>query len=478
MNRYGLAMSAVLIAAVTLVMARINVTAQTGPAGAATFTRDVLPILQKNCQNCHRPGQIAPMSLLTYREARPWARAMKNAVVARTMPPWFADPNYGHFQNERRLNQGELDTITKWADAGAPEGDPKDAPPPVLWPDGGWQIKPDLVVDGPTYDVPVKGIVEWTWFVVPAGFTKDTWVTSIEVLPSQPAVTHHVCLSYVQHTPDIQYNVPMLPRGVIQRDGEGNEIRQARGQRGGPEPGGQAAGQRGAGFPGILGVIFGRSAGTALIEECYEPGRPPADFRPYKAAKLIPAGTDIAVNVHYTPNGTAVKDHVRIGLTLAKTPPRRRYIAMSTAAPSDPSQFAIPPNDANWEAPPAVATFDHDVELVGLMPHMHVRGKAARFDLEYPDGRKETVLNIPRYDFNWQLWYDTSIKIPKGTTMKVYAWYDNSVGNKFNPNPNATVYYGDQTWEEMHFPSYGLVLDDLGVDPRKVVRSPQRGAGN
>jgi len=493
MHRYRLAIPALLFAVVTSPMINFDVRAQTAAAGSVTFHRDVVPILQKNCQICHRPGQIAPMSLLTYKDARPWARSIKNSVTSRTMPPWFADPNYGHFVNERRLTPGDIDTITKWADAGAPEGDPKDAPPPVQWPEGGWQIKPDYIVEGPTYDVPAKGIVEWTWFVVPGGFTKDTWVTSIEVLPSQLAVTHHVCLSYVQRSPDVPYNVAMLPR-AIQRDAEGNEIRPARGQRGeadrgdqagqrGADPGaaGRGRGGAGAGFPGILGVIFGRSAGTALIEECYEPGRPPADFRPYSAAKLIPAGTDIAVNVHYTPNGNPVTDHVRIGFTLAKEPPKRRYIAMSQASPSDPAHFAIPPNNPNWEAPPAVVTFDHDVELVGLMPHMHVRGKAARFDLEYPDGRKETILNVPRYDFNWQLWYDTSIKVPKGATMKVYAWYDNSVGNKFNPNPNAVVYYGDQTWEEMHFPSYGLVLDDPGIDPKKVVRTPlvpQRGAGN
>src|SRR5436309_13345480 len=191
------------------------------------------------------------------------------------MPPYFADPNYGHLLNERRLKPSDIDTITKWADAGAPEGDPKDAPPPVQWPEGGWQIKPDYIVEGPTYDVPPKGIVEWTWFVVPGGFTKDTWVTSIEVLPSQLAVTHHVCLSYVQHSPEVQYNVPILPRGVIQRDAEGNEIRAPRGQRGAPEQADQPAGQRGAGqrggaqggaaFPGVLGVIFGRSNGTSLI---------------------------------------------------------------------------------------------------------------------------------------------------------------------------------------------------------------------
>jgi hypothetical protein len=448
-----------------------------------TFNKDVLPILQKNCQGCHRPGQIAPMSLLTYKDARPWAKAIKNSVVTRAMPPWFADSNYGHFLNERRLNQTEIDAIAKWADAGAPEGEAKDAPPAVQWPDGGWQIQPDYIVEGPSYDVPAKGIVEWTWYVVPGGFTKDTWVTSIEVLPSQLAVTHHVCLSYVQHTPDIEYFKPVLPRAIL-RDENGNEIRTTGGQRGAPATGardGQAGGgaeQRGgAGVPGggVIAAIFGRSNGTALIEECYEPGRPPADFRPLNAAKLIPAGTDIAVNVHYTPNGAPVTDHVRIGFTLAKETPKRRYIAMSTSSPSEPNQFAIPPNNPNWQAPPAVVTFDQDVELVGLMPHMHVRGKAAKFDLEYPDGRKETILNIPRYDFNWQLWYDTAIKVSKGTTMKVYAWYDNSANNKFNPNPNATVYYGDQTWEEMHFPSYGLVLNDLNIDPRRVIRAAPLG---
>ncbi|MET0211781.1 MAG: cytochrome c [Vicinamibacterales bacterium] len=255
MNRCASARLALFVAAVVPVaMIGLDVTAQSAGFESVTFNRDVMPILQKNCQTCHRPGQIAPMSLLTYKDARPWARAIKNAVVARTMPPWFADPEYGHFRNERRLAQSDIDTIVQWSDAGAPEGDPKDAPPPVRWPEDGWQIKPDYIVEGPTYDIPVKGIVEWTWFVVPGGFTKDTWVTSIEVLPSQPAVTHHVCLSYVQHTPEIQYNVPMLPRGVIQRDAEGNEVRQGRGQ-GGPEAGGQASGRGagggrgGAGFP-------------------------------------------------------------------------------------------------------------------------------------------------------------------------------------------------------------------------------------
>src|SRR5215467_14687129 len=245
----------VIAAAVSGVAAAAGVHVGAQQAQAVTFHKDVEPILQKNCQGCHRPGQIAPMSLLTYANARPWARSIKNAVANRTMPPWFAEPNT-HVINDRRLTQSDVDTIVKWVDAGAPEGKATDAPPAIAFPDDGWRIKPDYIVDGPTYEVPAKGIVEWTWFVVPGGFTKDTWVTSIEVLPTQLAVTHHVCLSYLQHTPEVPYNVAMLPRGVIQRDADGNEIRTTGGQRGRPQGGGA--------FPGILGVIFGRSAGTAL----------------------------------------------------------------------------------------------------------------------------------------------------------------------------------------------------------------------
>jgi hypothetical protein len=451
MNRVLLTVSAVLVAAATVAIVHPGVvTAQSAASPAITFHKDVLPILQQSCQTCHRPGQIAPMSFLSYDTTRPWARAMKNAVLSKKMPPWFADSAFGHFTNDRSLKADDIETIVKWADAGAPAGDPNDAPPPIDWATDGWQIKPDLIVEGPAYEVPAKGTVEWTWIVVPGGFKEDTWVTSVEVKPSQLAVTHHVCLVYFPHDPNVPYNTPIAR--TVPRDEEGIEI-----GRGTP---GQAQ------FPTGSTTFLARGNG---IEECYEPGRMPADFRPYGAAKLIPAGTDIGVNVHYTPNGRAVTDHVQIGFTLAKQPPRRRYLALSTSAPQDRKAFAIPPGDPNWQSPQATVTFTRDVELVGLMPHMHVRGKAARFFLDYPDGRTDTILNVPRYDFNWQLWYDTSLEIPKGTKMRVLAWYDNSPDNKFNPNPKATVYYGDQTWEEMHFPSYGVVVDDITLTQKDVV---------
>src|SRR5437667_1064048 len=174
-----------------------------------TFNKEVLPILQKNCQTCHRPGQIGPMSFLTYQSTRPWAKAMKAAVLSRKMPPWFADPQYGHFANDRSLKQEEIDTIAQWVDSGAPKGDPNDAPPPVQWPENGWTTQPDLVLKGIPYTVsaaPNKNVIEWMTLVTPTGFTKDTWITSVEVKPSDLAVTHHICVSFVPHRPDAVYN--------------------------------------------------------------------------------------------------------------------------------------------------------------------------------------------------------------------------------------------------------------------------------
>ena len=457
MMRYGMTILRTALAGLVTVSAAMA-------AESPTFHKDVLPILQKNCQGCHRPGQTAPMSLLTYESARPWAKAIRQAVTTRKMPPWFASPEYGHFTNDKSLKQPDVDTIVNWVDSGAPAGDPKDAPAPVQWPDGGWAIKPDIIVEGPTYDVPAQAVVEWTWFIVPSGFTKDTWVTSVEVKPSQIPVTHHVCLMFVPHSPDVPYSTALLPRGEIQRDQDGVEIK---------KPG-----------QGVTPVLRLFAAGNG-IEECYEPGRGPSDFRPYGAAKLIPAGTDIAINVHYTPNGNAVTDHVQVGFTVAKETPQRRYLALSGSPSQDRNKFAIPPFDPNWQASPAEFAFAQDVELVGLMPHMHVRGKSNTFYLDYPDGRTETILDIPRYDFNWQQWFDTSIKVPKGTRLRVIAHYDNSPNNKFNPDPSKTVYYGDQTWEEMHFPSFGVVVNDLTWDQKRVLvrpaplqQQPQRSGAN
>src|SRR5499427_771447 len=173
-----------------------------------TFTKDVLPILQKNCQSCHRPGQIAPMSLLTYQDVRPWARDIKAKVEARQMPPWFAAPGHGDFRNNASLKQEDVDTIVKWVDNGTPQGDAKDAPAPIEWAANGWRIRPDVVVRGPEFRVPAhppKNVIEWTTFVIPSGFTKDTWITALEIKPSDLSVTHHICFSFIPHKDDVKY---------------------------------------------------------------------------------------------------------------------------------------------------------------------------------------------------------------------------------------------------------------------------------
>jgi hypothetical protein len=423
-----------------------------------TFSKDVLPILQKNCQSCHRPGQIAPMSLVTFRETRPWARSMKAKVESRQMPPWFADAAHGPFANDRSLSQKDIETIAKWADAGAPEGDPKDAPSPVEWPADGWQIKPDVIVRGPEFRVPAhtqNDVVEWVTYVLPSGFTKDTWVTSLEIKPSVLAVTHHICFTFQRHTPEAKYYVPQWSESP--RDDEGAAIKAE-------APDTTAA-------PRIGGAGSGRQAGTDVGGgfNCYVPGRAADDYRPFGAGKLIPANTDISVQVHYTPIGKEIVDRPLIGFTVADKAPAKRWMSYGIVG-GGPS-FAIPPNEGNYKSPPFDLTFTADVELVEFMPHMHVRGKSMTYHLVYPDGRDQVVLSVPKYDFNWQLLYQPAktIRVPKGTRMYVEAYYDNSKANRFNPNPERTVYLGRMTWEEMMAPFFGVLIDS-NVDPNQVLK--------
>ena len=439
-------------------------------SSAVTFSKDVLPILQKNCQSCHRPGQVAPMSLVTYQEARPWAKAMKAAVAMRKMPPWFADPKYGHFDNDRSLKQSDIDTLARWADTGAAEGDPKDAPAPVQWPKGGWGIQPEVVMDLPAHDVPAKGVLEWELIAFPAPFKDDTWVTSMEILPGDPSVVHHICFSFEKHQSATVYN--QYEWVQVPRDETGN-----------PTPGN-------SGFAELPNMtIATRAAGSTEVnfrhghptlkqnlDFCYLPGTTYDDYRPWNAGRFVPAGSDIVVSLHYTSNGKAVVDQTKIGFTVAKTPPPKKFLvegagedtpvkartaasARAAFAATYNPQFAIPPNDGNYLAPPMDITFLKDVEVVRLRPHAHVRGKSAEYKLLYPDGREEVVLNVPHYDFNWQLSYETALHIPKGTRMHFEFRYDNSVNNRYNPDPTRWVYQGFQSWEEMMAPNLGFLLD-------------------
>ena len=442
----------------------------TEASAPVTFTKDVLPILQKNCQSCHRPGQIAPMSFLSYKEARPWAKAIKAAVATRKMPPWSADPDYGHFTNDRSLKQSDIDTIVKWADSGAAEGNPNDAPAPIEWPKEGWGTQPDVVVDLPPHDVPAKGILEWELFAMPAPFKDDTWVTSMEILPGDLSVVHHICFSFEKHKPTTVYN--RYEWVQVPRDETGNPTP---GNSGFAELPGQIIASRDVGSTEVQ-LRPGRPTLKQNLDFCYLPGATFDDYRPWNAGKLVPAGSDNIVSLHYTPNGKTVTDRTRIGFTVAKTPPLKKFVVQGAGedtpvivptpastraafASSYNPEFAIPPNEGNFLAPPMDITFLKDVEIVRLRPHAHVRGKSTQYKVIYPDGREEIVLNVPHYDFNWQHSYATSLKLPKGARLHFEFRYDNSANNKNNPDPTRWVYQGFQSWEEMMAPNLGFLLD-------------------
>ncbi len=421
-----------------------------------TFTKHVLPILQKNCQSCHRPGEIAPMSFLTYESTRPWAKAIKSAVVTKKMPPWFADPQHGRFANDRTLATTDIDTLSRWADDGAPMGNPADAPPPVQWASG-WHVTPDHIVTIPSYTVPARGTVEWGYIVVPSGFTKDTWVTSIEIRPENRESVHHV-VSYVQ-----PYSAT-VPRGVFiwdQKKRDGNGV---------ATPGQAFLNPQvmtDSGQPVRLSeIINGEPAAV------YVPGGQPQDFAAHGAAKLIPANSDLVFNVHYQTTGTPVIENTRIGFKVAKEPPTMRFMtfARQPRGITDPKVFRIPAGEANWSSPPVEITFNTDAALVWMMPHMHARGKDMTYRLTYPDGRSEVPLSVPRYDFNWQLGYTPVIplKLTKATMLRVDAHFDNSAGNRGNPDPRTDVFGGTQTWEEMMNPWFGVVFDRR-IDPATLI---------
>ena len=380
---------------------------------SVTFNKDVLPILQKDCQTCHRPGEIGPMPLLTYQGTRPWAKAIKTAVLSKKMPPWFADPKHGQFANDRSLSPADVKTLAAWADEGAPEGNAKDRPAPVEWVDG-WNIRqPDLVVQMPVeYEVPARGTVEYTYMIVPTGFTEDKWVQAMEVRPSNRAVVHHANV-YIRRP-----GSPWLrkyPAGVaFVPDEQKNSS----------------------------------SAGAPLLDENvagFTPGKQTVVLTPGEA-KLIPAGSDIVFQIHYTPNGTALKDRTKIGFVFAKTPPEKRVARIYAANNS----FVIPPGAREYRVE-ASTTLQADSVLVSLKPHMHLRGKSMEFRAVYPTGEKEILLDVPQYSFNWQLEFILAHPktLPKGTRLEVTAAFDNSPDNPWNPDPTKAVRWGDQTWEEM-----------------------------
>ncbi len=399
-----------------------SISATTPPASkpdAVTFNKDVLPVLQKNCQNCHRPGEVAPMSFLTYKDTRPWAKAMKAAVVSRVMPPWFADPGYAHFANERKLSDPDIQTIVAWADGGAVEGDAKDKPAPVTFQDG-WNIKPDMIIEMPKdFEVPATGTVNYQNVLVKVNFPEDKWVIAAEMRPGNPQVLHH------------GRAIVRPPTSTFMKDAIPGE------------------------FYETGSVTTGKQEGVDLLGK-FNPGLGAQDFSLFDSAKFVPKGSDIVFNLHYTSIGKPTRDRAKVGLVFAKHPPALRHFTHN-----GPTAFnlAIPAGDNNAEIVSEMTT-NVDMKLEYLQPHMHLRGKDYELRVVYPAGKSETIFKA-KWDFNWQIGYDLAkpLALPKGTRIIGIAHYDNSANNKYNPDPKKLVTWGDQNWDEMQNCFVGVLID-------------------
>jgi hypothetical protein len=424
-----------------------SVSVNAAPAATPTFNKDVLPLLQKQCQECHRPNSIAPMSFLTYKDTRPYARAIEKAVVARTMPPWFADPSVGHFKNTKLLTDAEIDIISAWAKNGAPEGDPKDKPAPVQFAEG-WTIgKPDIIVEFPkAVELPATGVIDQSNLVVHARFERDMWVEAAEVRPGNKRVVHH--MKAIIRPPNSTWlaDVPEGELYVPQR-GEGQD-------RSTPQP---------------------SASGPLPVQDIlakYNPGVAGQNFTVGDAAKFIAAGSDIVFEIHYTTTGKPETDRSMVGIVLAEAPPPVRHL---TVTGTNNPNIDIAPGVSDHEVR-AETTLAADAKLVWVQPHQHYRGRYFEMRAILPNGETKQVLRVPNYRFDWQVGYELAepMDLPKGTRLETVGRYDNSAANKFNPDPRARVRYGLQSNDEMHVAFMG-VLVDAKADPRQIFVRRGRG---
>ncbi len=407
-----------------------------------TFNKDIAPIFFKSCAECHRPGESAPFSVLSYKDVRPWAKSIREKVVNREMPPWHADPHVGEWANDRRLKQQEIDAITAWIDGGAQEGSAKDLPAAPQFV-GGWTIgKPDVVIEMPEeFTLAGSGPDEYQYFDVPTNFTEDRYVQMAEARPGNRRVVHHVIAFVVRPGSPNMAKIPKeqrdkmlemsLKTSPFYRDGYLIRLKP-------DQPVYNDANE----FPPNLRG----DAGIGDFLTGYAPGSVPSVWNP-GVAKKIPAGAIIRLQIHYSKvAGSEQKDRSKIGLIFAKQAPEK--MIKSRAASN--IYFQIPPGaerhkvTAFWK--PSV-----DITIHSLSPHMHYRGSGMEYKVFYPDGRSETLLNVPKYSFNWQMTYNPRrlLHIPAGSKIEVTAYFDNSAKNKFNPDPTKVVRHGEPTYDEM-----------------------------
>jgi hypothetical protein len=397
-----------------LALAAIPRTAAQNIRATPTFYRDVLPILQQHCQSCHRAGEIAPMAFTTYEETRAYATAIAADVRVKKMPPWFADPAIGHFSNDPSLSASESQTLLDWAIAGAPAGKPADAPPPRQFAEG-WNIpQPDLVVRMPkAVAIPASGDVEYTYEIVPTGFTEGKWVAVSEIRPTSRENVHHAVV-YIR-PPDSPW-LRNLPKNVPFTASDMTNAQD----------------------------MHDTHTTKADIMLVYAPGSSPDNWAA-GMAKYIPAGSDLVFQMHYTTHGYATHDQTAIGMVFAKTPPTKRVLTLQLTN----SSFVIPPGVDDYRVE-VHGSLPNAALLLSFFPHMHLRGKRFEYNILRPDASVEPLLRV-NYDFYWQMSYRLATPMPlkAGTVLQAVADFDNSKNNLHNPDPNATVYWGDQTYDEM-----------------------------
>jgi hypothetical protein len=381
------------------------------------------------------------MPLLTYTNAVEYAGEIREAVATAIMPPWHADAPHGTFTNDRRLSEADRQTIVRWVDAKTPEGDPKDLPPAPRFASA-WNVgTPDAILEmQEEFEVPAKGTIEYQYFEIPTNFTEDKWIQAIEVLPGAREVVHHV-LVYAR--PPAPATPPAAPPPGTPRP---QPILIFREDHATPEPPpGRDERPRRTG-PLIAGIAPGTELQTF----------------PAGTALRVRAGSVLTLQMHYTAHGTAMKDRTKVGFVFAKEPPEEeiRVAAFVNGA------FTIPAGASNVSVPSEVG-FRESVRVWGMLPHTHLRGKKWEYRLVQPDGKSETVLSVPEYDFNWQPYYMFArpLVIPAGGKIEATAWYDNSAANKANPDPRVDVKWGDQTWEEMQFTAFFYTVDSRRLRP-------------
>lgn len=380
---------------------KITRTRKQSDASEVTYSSHIASIMHERCATCHHEGTAAPFSLITYEETRDWAEMIHEVVADRRMPPWDIDSRYGHFKNDLTMTKGEIDKVVSWVEAGAPQGDADKIPKaPKFTP--GWMIgTPDIIFKMPeAYEVPATGTVEYQYFVTPTDFEKDMWVQAAEPRPGNRSVVHHIIVFWRE-------------KGSKRTDG----------------------------LPMVAG---------------FAPGEEPTDY-PADIGMKIPAGAELVWQVHYTPTGRATSDQCELGLKFHESPPKRHIHGGGIFN----FGFTIPAYAKNHKVV-REKKFKEDVELLSLMPHMHLRGKDFKYVAILPSGEEKILLSVPDYDFNWQHSYkfENPVSLPKGTTIRCIAHYDNSSDNPANPDPGEDVKWGDQTWQEMMIGWYSYVTPE------------------